>query len=259
MSKTSSGIGTNIPKSISKEIKSTVKMMEPDDHMRSIELKVLLLGYVSVGKTSIMQRYCFDHFSRQYKTTIGLDCGVKKLEWKSNYKLNIQFWDISGQERFGKLSRVFYKGACGAFIVFDLSEPISLEKAIEWKKDLDIKLPGIPCTLVGNKCDLISLIPMEDIEMAVRTYEFPGKYINVSAKKDINIRIMMNHLIELMVEEVPQTPRTPLVSPRSAQEQYPEKIFRVKYVGEDQRENDVIRLNEKNEEEEGEEECCWLI
>ena len=235
-------------------------MKEPDEHLRAVELKILVLGHVGVGKTSLVQRYCHDHFSKEYKTTIGLDYGTKTVEWKNEFLFSLQLCDISGQERFARLTRVFYQGAAGAIVVFDLNEPESLNKAVEWKKDLDEKLPGLPCILVGNKCDLTSLCPLEDIQFVVRNHHFLS-HINTSAKKKVNVRHAVESLIDAMVEEVPRTPRAPPQSPRSAQHQYydrPSPRYRVKTPPQMEPEPGTIKLGTQPSVPE-ENECCWLL
>jgi len=62
----------------------------------------------------------------------------------------------SGQERFGNMTRVYYKEAVGCFIVFDITRPSTFEAVERWKRDLDSKvsLPDgsrIPCVLLANK------------------------------------------------------------------------------------------------------------
>ena len=61
-----------------------------------------------------------------------------------------------GQERFGNMTRVYYKEAVGAFIVFDVTRVSTFEAVQKWKNDLDSKvhLPDcspIPCVLLANK------------------------------------------------------------------------------------------------------------
>lgn len=62
----------------------------------------------------------------------------------------------AGQERFGNMTRVYYKEAVGALIVFDVSRPDTLQHSLNWKKDLDQKVSlsdgsNIPCVLLANK------------------------------------------------------------------------------------------------------------
>lgn len=65
---------------------------------------------------------------------------------------------LSGQERFGNMTRVYYKEAVGAFVVFDVTRGSTFEAVSKWKHDLDSKvlLPNgnpIPAVLLANKCD----------------------------------------------------------------------------------------------------------
>lgn len=46
----------------------------------------------------------------------------------------------AGQERFGNMTRVYYKEAVGAFVVFDATRTEPLEAVRKWKIDLDSKV-----------------------------------------------------------------------------------------------------------------------
>jgi GTPase SAR1 family protein len=55
--------------------------------------------------------------------------------------VNLQLWDIPGNERFGGLTRVHYKYAHGALLVFDLSRPDeTFDAALRWLSDVTQKL-----------------------------------------------------------------------------------------------------------------------
>lgn len=56
------------------------------------------------------------------------------------------------------MTRVYYKEAVGAFVVFDVTRGSTFEAVSKWKHDLDSKvvLPNgspIPTILLANKCD----------------------------------------------------------------------------------------------------------
>jgi len=51
--------------------------MDDDD---DILLKVLVVGDVAVGKTSLIHRYTNDEFKEDYKTTIGVEFALKPIE-----------------------------------------------------------------------------------------------------------------------------------------------------------------------------------
>ncbi|GCB86807.1 hypothetical protein scyTo_0027513, partial [Scyliorhinus torazame] len=156
--------------------------------------KVLAIGELGVGKTSIIKRYVHRLFSRNYRTTISVDFALKVLPWDPSTLIRLQLWDIAGQERFGNVTRVYYKEAVGAFIVFDVSRNSTFDAVLKWKSDLDskVKLPNgepIPAVLLANKCDE----QWDDLEnspsMMDRYCEENGfiAWFETSAKENINI------------------------------------------------------------------------
>lgn len=62
------------------------------------------------------------------------------------------------------MTRVYYKEAVGAFIVFDVSRQATFDAVVKWKNDLDgkVQLPDgspIPCILLANKvCGPVEII-----------------------------------------------------------------------------------------------------
>ena len=49
-------------------------------------------------------------------------------------KLNL--WDTAGQEKFNALTKMYFKGAEAAIIVYDVTNELSYEKAQKWVNDL---------------------------------------------------------------------------------------------------------------------------
>lgn len=57
--------------------------------------KVLVIGDLGVGKTSIIRRYVHQTYSTNYRATIGVDFALKVLNWDSE-TVRLQLWDIAG-------------------------------------------------------------------------------------------------------------------------------------------------------------------
>lgn len=128
---------------------------------REYLFKVLVIGDLGTGKTSIIKRYVHQFFSIHYRATIGVDFALKVLNWNDDTLIRLQLWDIAGQERFGNMTRVYYKEAVGAFVVFDVTRASTFEAVEKWKSDLDSKVflsngSPIPAILLANKCDQVN-------------------------------------------------------------------------------------------------------
>ena len=62
----------------------------------------------------------------------------------------------TGQERFTSMTRVYYKDAHACIVMFDLTQRLTFQNAVKWKKDLDDKCSlqdgsPVPCLLLANK------------------------------------------------------------------------------------------------------------
>ncbi|XP_023648441.1 ras-related protein Rab-38 [Paramormyrops kingsleyae] len=155
--------------------------------------KVLVIGDLGVGKTSVIKRYVQQSFSPNYRATIGVDFALKVLNWNTE-TIRLQLWDIAGQERFGNMTRVYYREATGAFIVFDVTRPSTFEAVTKWKEDLDSKLSlpnggGVAAVLLANKCDQGRDVLTNNglkMEQFCKENGFVG-WFETSAKENINI------------------------------------------------------------------------
>lgn len=163
---------------------------KPKDHL----YKILVIGDLGTGKTSIIKRYVHQFFTQHYRATIGVDFALKVINWDATTLIRLQLWDIAGQERFGNMTRVYYKEAVGTFIVFDVTRANTFESVANWKADLDSKVQlsdgsPIPCVLLANKCDQ----PKEGIiENSAKMEKFCKEkgfvtWFETSAKENINI------------------------------------------------------------------------
>eukprot|EP01095_Lingulamoeba_sp_RSL-Kostka_P011543 TRINITY_DN4423_c0_g1_i1.p1 TRINITY_DN4423_c0_g1~~TRINITY_DN4423_c0_g1_i1.p1 ORF type:complete len:215 (+),score=81.77 TRINITY_DN4423_c0_g1_i1:402-1046(+) len=176
-------------------------MEEKQQHL----YKVLVIGDYAVGKTSIIKRYCENHFTPNYKLTIGVDFAVKQVDWDDNTQVSLQLWDVAGHERFGTMTRVYYKYAIAAVIVFDLSRPATFDAVTKWREDINSKVvlsnnEPIPCLLLANKSDIPAVtVDKEALDNFVKEQDFIG-WFATSAAEDTNIDEAMQLLITKVLE-----------------------------------------------------------
>ena len=55
------------------------------------------------------------------------------VELDNSTLVRLQLWDIAGQERFGSMTRVYYRDADAAVIMFDLTAQRTFEAVARWK------------------------------------------------------------------------------------------------------------------------------
>ena len=97
-------------------------MIKDHDHL----IKLILIGSSGVGKTSILTMFADNKFTENYLTTIGVDFRFKTIKY-DNKNIKFQIWDTAGQERFRTITSAYYNGADGIIMVYDLTEPSSLD------------------------------------------------------------------------------------------------------------------------------------
>jgi Ras-related protein Rab-5C len=117
--------------------------------------KIMLLGAIGVGKTSLAKRLVFDTFDSDYKTTIGVDLYTYELNGvQGDDPLRLVIWDTDGDFGQSIFSSAYVLGAVGAVIVADGSRPASIEHMTTLVQTFEERMPGRPVLAVVNKCDL---------------------------------------------------------------------------------------------------------
>lgn len=120
--------------------------------------KVMLLGEIGVGKTSLVRRLIDDKFDTDYGPTTGVDlyhydCRTKSPDLPEDTSLVI--WDTDGDFGENIFRHAYITGATAALIVGDASRPHTFKTMLALAEGFEDSLPGRPFSLVINKLDLI--------------------------------------------------------------------------------------------------------
>jgi small GTP-binding protein len=127
--------------------------------MKKRALKILMLGEVGVGKTSLARRLVFNSFDSSYKATIGVDIydyTIKSEAAGLPVDVDLLIWDIDGEYTEDVLRHIYAQGANGALIVSDVSRPVTQASAVGLWIGFEREFPGRPAAIVMNKVDLIA-------------------------------------------------------------------------------------------------------
>ena len=113
------------------------------------------MGDSSVGKSNLLSRYVSDDFSKDSRTTIGVLFQSKFVKMADGLVIRAQIWDTAGEERYKSVSKVYYRSAVGALLLYDITSRKSFENALDWLTRLkENAQEDVVILLVGNKKDL---------------------------------------------------------------------------------------------------------
>jgi len=166
--------------------------------------KLVFVGDVKVGKTSIIGRYVYGSFNDSYQTTIGIDFLSKSLKLEGR-AIRLQLWDTAGQERFRSLIPSYIRDSSAVMIVYDITCRQSFESIAGWIQHVrDLQGEGGSIVLlVGNKFDLASERQVSTEEGEAAAKEANAMFFEVSAKAGDNIDLLFEKLVEALPVQQP--------------------------------------------------------
>jgi Ras-related protein Rab-22 len=130
--------------------------------------KIMILGSIGVGKTSLSNRLAFDKFETSYKATIGVDVYTTTAVIPGRVDpVKLVLWDTDGDFGLTIFKTVYLKGAAGALVVADVTRPASIDHMVALIDGFHDAVPGRPCAAVFNKVDLLDR-PLDDTTRAAR-------------------------------------------------------------------------------------------
>ena len=185
-----------------KKTKGKKKEKEKDKPKKQIiDIKLILLGDISVGKSSILGRYIDNSFTEDYQCTLQVETKSKIIDIDLNTSVKMNIWDTVGQEKFRHLTKQYFRNCHGAIIVFDLTRKDSFDGVQKWIDELNDFNSNIPILIVGNKSDLIKEREVNEdaIENFVRNKYL---YYDVSAKNGSNVSLAFDKIRSEIIEDL---------------------------------------------------------
>ena len=158
--------------------------------------KLILVGDSYVGKTNILSKYIKDEFNLNTKSTVGVEFGTKILKIEDKI-IKAQIWDTAGQERYKSITSTYYKGAKGAFIVYDITNRLTFESVDKWIQDLNLNSDkNITLLLIGNKKDLTDKREVTTEEGEEKAKSFGLAFLETSALTGENIDKVFDYILK---------------------------------------------------------------
>ena len=125
--------------------------------MNTYSLKFVLVGDAGVGKSQLSRRFSNKEFRVDSAATVGMEFSTREIPFERCI-IKAQIWDTAGQERFESMTKVYYRDAMGALLVYDATNRASFENLkTVWLKQLkDFGHDGIGLVLGKSRCAPLS-------------------------------------------------------------------------------------------------------
>ncbi|CAM9105213.1 unnamed protein product [Heterosigma akashiwo] len=175
--------------------------------------KLVFLGDQSVGKTSIITRFMYDNFDKNYQATIGIDF-LSKTMYLEDRTVRLQLWDTAGQERFRSLIPSYIRDSSVAVIVYDITNRASFLNTSKWIEDVRSERGNdVVIMLVGNKTDLADRRQVSAEEGGDRAQAEGVIFAEASAKSGANVKGVFRQLAAALpgMESAPTTSNANLI------------------------------------------------
>ncbi|NWW96634.1 RAB17 protein, partial [Rhynochetos jubatus] len=174
--------------------------------------KVVLLGSMLVGKSSLAYRYVKNDF-KELLPTVGCSFFTQTLNLEGG-TVRFEIWDTAGQEKYHSICHLYYRGAQAVLLVYDITNKETLNRAKLWLRDLEKEfLPHeIVIALVGNKTDLAAEreVATEEGEELARTKDL--LFMETSAKSNHGVNDIFVAIAQELLQREREKPSA--LSPR---------------------------------------------
>ena len=215
-----------------------------------LSCKIVLLGESGVGKTCIISRYINQVFEGNTISTNGASYAAKTLHFDDYDKsLKVEIWDTAGQEQYRSLTKIFYKDATAAILVYDITRKKSFDeiKNYWYKQLLDCAPSDIVVGLAGNKADLFDREQVSEEEAKEFAKEIKAIFRLTSAMTASGIDELFSAVGKKILDPDYDDED---VEPEPMPEPTPKKTVEKKTKGKG------IKLGEGGKEEKKKEKCC---
>ncbi|KAJ3853519.1 ras family-domain-containing protein [Lentinula lateritia] len=173
--------------------------MAPTGSQSTINVKLLLIGNSSVGKSSLLLRFSDEQWlpEDESSATIGVDFRVHKMDVNGK-KVKLSIWDTAGQERFRTITSSYYRGAQGIILVYDVSSRESFDALPRWYSELETYVSdSVVKILVGNK-EFSRQVPTA--EASAFAERMNSLFIEASAKMSVNVKETFQEVVEKIID-----------------------------------------------------------
>ena len=163
------------------------------------KIKIILLGEISTGKTSLINVYFNYGFSKDEKTSISAAFFQDEITVNEKQYL-IELWDTVGQEKYRCLTKNFIRESNIVIFVYDItSEKTFNEIENYWIDAVKEELKDSPILgIAGNKSDLFENAVVDRNKGKELAKKIGGFFSETSAKEN---PVGFQQFVKMLIEQ----------------------------------------------------------
>ena len=215
-------------------------------------IKVVLLGEVGVGKTSIIKQFAYQQFDNESITTTYASFATKKMEFKDYGAITFDIWDTAGQEKYRSITSIFYNDAKVIILVYDITNNKSFDEIQNyWYEQIKLNCEDAILAVVANKSDLYEIQTVQNKTGEVFAENIGAIFQSTSAVSNESINKLFEHIGKKIINPDYDYKKADIKA-------YNKSNRKIKKGKEnDSNENKNITLGDVNENIINEKRCCY--
>ena len=166
--------------------------------------KLIVMGDTCVGKTSLVNRFCYSKFDDRVPMTVGV-AGVTMNMVIRGQPVELKIWDTAGQEQYSALIPMFSRGSNACVLVADVMNSASIDNLRKWHEILLETTSDTPVVIALNKMDLLPSIT-DGVKIVDKVLESFSKVMLVSAKSGEGVEGMFRLAATMALDSRTKSP-----------------------------------------------------
>ena len=183
-----------------------------EEAKKDMQVKLLLLGDMAVGKTSLMMRLTDDEFNLNIIGTAGIDLKKKTLNIEGE-DVKVLIYDTAGHERFRLIAKSQYKGSNGIVLIYDITDRKTFDNVSKWMEDIKENIDNkVEVMLVGNKIDKTNDRLVKSEEGQALSEKFGVTFFETSAKTGEGVNSAFLNIVKNIYHKIKDVPKVEVLN-----------------------------------------------
>ena len=153
-----------------------------NSEIQAVPIKIITVGAINVGKTSLVAKYATGKTPGKTKSTKNASF-VNKMKKVNGINFEIKLWDTAGQEKYKSLTKLFTKDAKIAILVYAIDNEESFNELDNWYNLVkSTNEDNVLYAVAANKSDLASENTIPDERGKEYAKKIKAEFKSTSAK-----------------------------------------------------------------------------